>query len=721
MHAAKQKAGCCSSHDKQRALSVMPEAEMIYLCPMHQEIRQEKPGSCPICGMALEPILPTSGENENEEYHDMKRRFWIALLLTLPLFTLEMFGHVFSLQLWHGINKWIEMILATPVVLYCGWPFFQKGWLSLRNRHLNMFTLIAMGTGVAWGYSLVAALLPDVFPDTFRGQHGKVAVYFEAAAMITTLVLLGQVLELKARMQTSSAISALLKLAPETAARINHDGSEEIISLDQVKVGDSLRVRPGDKIPVDGEVSEGRSYVDESMLTGESMPVSKGQGDKVFGATLNQNGSFIMQAQRIGSATMLSRIVQMVNEAQRSRAPIQRLADRVSGWFVPAVIMAAVLTFVVWAILGASYSYALIAAVSVLIIACPCALGLATPMSIMIGVGRGARQGVLIKNAEALEGMEKVDTLIVDKTGTLTEGRPRLTRIIALNKLDKDELLTLAASLESSSEHPLAFALVAAAKEREIKLKPTSEFNAVSGRGVRALINGKIVALGNSRFMQEMGVVDHEFYSQADELRKSGVTAIFMAMDGKPAALLTVEDPIKSSASEAIKQLQGLNIRVVMLTGDSRITADAVAHKLGITQVIAEVLPEDKSRVIAELKEKGAVVAMAGDGINDAPALASADIGIAMGSGTDVAIESAGITLLHGDLSGIVKARALSVATMANIRQNLFFAFIYNLLGVPIAAGVFYPFFGVLLSPVIAAAAMSLSSVSVIVNALRLR
>lgn len=716
---------CCHHIPKEAAPAVQAGAEVIYTCPMHPEVRQPKPGSCPICGMALEPVTVTAENGESHEYKDMRRRFWIALVLTLPVFALEMGGHVLGLK--HLVSPqmsvWVQMILATPVVLWCGWPFFERGWQSLKTRNLNMFTLIAMGTGVAWVYSMVAALLPGAFPETFRTGDGIVAVYFEAAAVITTLVLLGQVLELKAREQTGSAIRALLRLVPETAHRLRSDGSEEEVSLDQIKVGDLLRVRPGEKIPVDGELTEGKSNVDEAMVTGEPMPVAKEAGSKVIGATINQTGSFVMKALHVGSDTMLSRIVQMVSDAQRSRAPIQRLADTVSGWFVPVVIAIAVLAFVVWAIYGPepAYSYGLIAAVSVLIIACPCALGLATPMSIMVGVGQGAKHGVLIKNAEALERMEKVDTLVVDKTGTLTEGRPKLTRIVTAQGFAEDDILALAAALESGSEHPLANAIIMAAKEKNLTLATVSDFDAPTGKGVMGTINGKRVAIGNARLLKELGAEDTAFMAQADDLRSQGATAMFMAIDGKAAAILAVEDPIKASTPQAIKALQAMGIEVVMLTGDSKKTAEAVAKKLGITQVVAEVMPEDKSRIIGEFKAKGRVVAMAGDGVNDAPALAKADIGVAMGTGTDVAIESAGVTLLRGDLDGIVKARHLSKATMNNIRQNLFFAFIYNALGVPVAAGVLYPFFGLLLSPIIAAAAMSLSSVSVIANALRLK
>jgi Cu+-exporting ATPase len=695
----------------------------IYTCPMHLEIRQSSPGNCPICGMALEPIKVTVNSTSNQDYLDMRRRFWVALVLTLPVFFMEMSGH------WQGLGKsttisvWIQMILATPVVLWAGWPFFQRGLKSIKTRHLNMFTLISIGIGVAWGYSMVATLFPELFPRAFRNENGLVAVYFEAAAVITTLVLLGQMLELKAREQTGGAIRALLKLAPESAHRIMDDGSEEEVSLDDVHLGDLLRVRPGEKIPVDGEVTQGYSHVDESMVTGEPMPVVKEIGAKVIGATINQTGSFVMKALHIGSDTMLSRIVQMVSDAQRSRAPIQRLADTVAGWFVPIVLIIAVLAFIMWAIYGPqpSFSYGLIAAVSVLIIACPCALGLATPMSIMVGVGQGAKSGILIKNAEALESMEKINILVVDKTGTLTEGHPKLTRIITAGGFEEDEILALASAIESYSEHPLANAIVKAAKEKNIVQTVVSNFNAPTGKGVTGIVNGRHIAIGNTQLMQELNVRNDALFAQADTFRAEGATVMFLAVDKTLAALLVVEDPIKASTSVAIRELQNMGIEVIMLTGDSKKTGETVAAKLGIKQVIAEVMPADKSRVVSELKDKDFIVAMAGDGVNDAPALATADIGIAMGTGTDVAIESAGITLLYGDLSGIVKARRLSEATMSNIRQNLFFAFIYNMLGVPIAAGVLYPITGLLLSPIIAAAAMSLSSVSVIANALRLR
>ncbi|ANN96364.1 TPA: copper-translocating P-type ATPase [Legionella pneumophila] len=710
-----------NSPKTQQASSKM-EGPIVYTCPMHPEIRQSAPGHCPLCGMALEPETVTVSEVVSPEYLDMRRRFWIALMLTIPVVILEMGGHGLKHFISGNGSSWIQLLLATPVVLWGGWPFFKRGWQSLKTGQLNMFTLIAMGIGVAWIYSMVAVLWPGVFPHAFRSQEGVVAVYFEAAAVITTLVLLGQVLELKAREQTGSAIRALLKLVPESAHRIKEDGSEEEVSLDNVAVGDLLRVRPGEKIPVDGEVQEGRSFVDESMVTGEPIPVAKEASAKVIGATINQTGSFVMKALHVGSDTMLARIVQMVSDAQRSRAPIQRLADTVSGWFVPAVILVAVLSFIVWALLGPqpALSYGLIAAVSVLIIACPCALGLATPMSIMVGVGKGAQSGVLIKNAEALERMEKVNTLVVDKTGTLTEGHPKLTRIVT-DDFVEDNALALAAALEHQSEHPLANAIVHAAKEKGLSLGTVEAFEAPTGKGVVGQVDGHHVAIGNARLMQEHGSDNAPLFEKADELRGKGASVMFMAVDGKTVALLVVEDPIKSSTPETILELQQSGIEIVMLTGDSKKTAEAVAGTLGIKKVVAEIMPEDKSRIVSELKDKGLIVAMAGDGVNDAPALAKADIGIAMGTGTDVAIESAGVTLLHGDLRGIAKARRLSENTMSNIRQNLFFAFIYNVLGVPLAAGVLYPLTGLLLSPMIAAAAMALSSVSVIINALRLK
>jgi Cu+-exporting ATPase len=696
----------------------------IYTCPMHPEIRQIGPGSCPICGMALEPELVTADDGPNPELADMSRRFWIGLALALPVFLLEMGAHVAGLHLFSPqLSNWVQFALATPVVLWAGWPFFERGWNSVRTGNLNMFTLIAMGTGVAWLYSVVATVAPGIFPDSFRMSGGAVPVYFEAAAVITVLVLLGQVLELRARDQTSGAIRALLDLAPKTARRVNPDGADEDIALDEVQLGDRLRVRPGERVPVDGEVLEGRSAVDESMVTGESMPVSKEPGTRVIGGTVNQGGGFIMRADKIGRDTMLARIVQMVAQAQRSRAPIQSLADRVSGWFVPAVIAVAVLAFIAWSIWGTEprFTFAMIAAVSVLIIACPCALGLATPMSIMVGVGRGAQAGVLIKNAEALERMEKVDTIVIDKTGTLTEGKPRVVALKTHGDVSEDELLRLAASLERASEHPLAAAIVRAATERGLTIGDAEEFDAPVGKGVSGLIEGRRVAVGNRAMMEESGIDTAPLEADADALREDGATAIFAAIDGRPAGTIAIADPVKETTPAALAALKAAGLRIVMLTGDNRTTALAVARRLGIDEVEAEILPEDKAKVVERLRGEGRVVAMAGDGVNDAPALAAADVGIAMGTGTDVAMESAGITLVKGDLGGIVRARRLSQAVMANIRQNLVFAFIYNAAGVPIAAGILYPAFGILLSPIIAAAAMSLSSVSVIGNALRLR
>jgi Cu+-exporting ATPase len=713
-------------HHHHDAGSVAPAPPgTIYTCPMHPQIRQVGPGSCPICGMALEPEMVSAESGPNPELADMTRRFWVGLVLAVPVMALEMGGHLTGLHRLDGqeTSNWLQLVLATPVVLWCGWPFFVRGWQSLKTRNLNMFTLIAMGTGVAWVYSIVAVALPGLFPAAFRGPDGAVAVYFEAAAVITVLVLLGQVLELRAREQTSGAIRALLDLAPETARRLRDDGTDEEVSLDAIAVGDRLRVRPGEKVPVDGELIEGRSSLDESMVTGESMPVTKERGDKAIGGTLNATGSFVMRAEKVGRDTMLARIVQMVAEAQRSRAPIQRLADQVAGYFVPAVIAVAIAAFAAWAAFGPEprLAFGLVAAVTVLIIACPCALGLATPMSIMVGVGRGAQAGVLIKNAEALERMERVDTLVVDKTGTLTEGKPKVVAIVAAPGFDETEMLRLAASAETASEHPLAMAIVAAAAERKLPLSTVSDFDSPTGKGVLGTVDGRKLALGNTRFLREVGVDTASLDSEADRLRAEGATAIFLGLDGKVAAAFAIADPVKQSTPEALRALARDKVRVVMLTGDNRTTAQAVARRLGITDVEAEVLPEQKSAVVDKLRREGRVVAMAGDGVNDAPALAAADVGIAMGTGTDVAIESAGITLLKGDLTGIVRARRLSEATMRNIRQNLFFAFCYNAAGVPIAAGVLYPFFGILLSPVIAAAAMALSSVSVVANSLRLR
>ena len=707
-----------------RQAETVPEGT-IYTCPMHPQIRQIGPGSCPICGMALEPEIAGTEVGPNPELVDMTRRFWIGLVLSLPVVALEMGGHLTNLHMLLGKNlsNWIQFVLATPVVLWAGWPFFVRGWQSLVTRNLNMFTLIAMGTGVAWLYSVVAVLMPNLFPAAFRDTEGAVAVYFEAAAVITVLVLLGQVLELRAREATSGAIRALLDLAPKTARRVKDDGSDEEISLDTVQVGDRLRVRPGDKVPVDGVVLEGRSALDESMVTGESMPVTKEKDSRVIGGTINKSGSFVMRADKIGRDTLLSRIVQMVASAQRSRAPIQRLADQVSAWFVPTVIAIALIAFVAWATFGPEprFAFGLVAAVSVLIIACPCALGLATPMSIMVGVGRGAQAGVLIKNAEALERMEKIDTLVTDKTGTLTEGKPKVVAVKPAPGFDETKVLQLAASVERGSEHPLAEAIVAAAAERNLALSPVRDFDSPVGKGVIGMIEDKRLALGNARFLGELNIDTSALSAEAERLRGDGATAIFLAVNGKPAGVIAIADPVKATTPDALRALAAEGIRVVMLTGDNRTTAQAVARLLGIAEVEAEVLPDRKSAIVEKLHREGRAVAMAGDGVNDAPALAAAEVGIAMGTGADVAIESAGITLLKGDLTGIVKARALSAAVMRNIRQNLFFAFIYNALGVPVAAGVLYPIFGVLLSPIIAAAAMALSSVSVVGNALRLR
>jgi P-type Cu+ transporter len=731
-NSADKQTGCCSAgsdHDRQgpgpKASPPPPAEGAIYTCPMHLQIRQVGPGFCPICGMALEPELPAAEPAPNRELANMTRRFWVALVLATPVLALEMGGHLTNLHVLLGQkwSNWLQFVFATPVVLWAGWPFFVRGWQSLVTRNLNMFTLIAMGIGVAWLYSVIAILLPGMFPPAFRSPDGAVAVYFEAAAVITVLVLLGQVLELRAREQTSGAIRALLDLAPKTARRLNADESEEEVPLEVIAAGDRLRVRPGEKIPVDGELIEGRSAVDESMVTGESMPVTKEAGAKVIAGTLNTTGGFIMRAEKVGRDTMLSRIVQMVAAAQRSRAPIQRLADQVSGWFVPTVIVVALVAFVAWGIYGPEprFAFGLVAAVTVLIIACPCALGLATPMSIMVGVGRGAEVGVLIKNAEALERMEKIDTLVVDKTGTLTEGKPKVVAVVPAEGFEEKEVLRLAASLEKASEHPLALALVAAAQERGLNMSAVTEFNSPTGKGVVGVVEGQRLALGNANFLRELHIQLNELQQDAERLRNDGATAIFLGVDGRLAAVIAIADPLKSTTPEALNALAKEGVRVVMLTGDNRTTAQAVARRLGIAEVEAEVLPDQKSAVVEKLQAEGRSVAMAGDGVNDAPALAAAEVGIAMGTGTDVAIESAGITLLKGDLTGIVRARRLSQATMRNIRQNLFFAFIYNAAGVPIAAGVLYPMFGILLSPIIAAAAMALSSVSVVGNSLRLR
>ncbi|MBN9561825.1 MAG: copper-translocating P-type ATPase [Alphaproteobacteria bacterium] len=719
--------GCCGSHDHAPKSPAAARPDAIYTCPMHPEVRQIGPGSCPICGMALEPVEITAEAPPNHELADMTRRFWIGLALTVPVFVLEMGSHIPGLGL-HAlvpprVSTWVQFVLATPVVLWAGWPFFQRGWESLARRNLNMFTLIALGTGAAYLYSVAATLAPGVFPAGFRGMGGAVAVYFEAAAVITVLVLLGQVLELRARDQTGGAIRALLNLAPKTARRLREDGEDEEIPLAEVRVGDRLRVRPGDGVPVDGTVLDGRGTIDESMVTGESMPVAKQPGDTLIGGTVNGTGGLTMRADKVGSETMLARIVAMVADAQRSRAPIQRMADRVAGYFVPAVVGVAALAFIGWAVWGPApaLAYALIAAVSVVIIACPCALGLATPMSIMVGVGKGAGAGVLIKSAEALERMEKVDTLVVDKTGTLTEGKPRVVAVVVTEGIVEADLLRLAASLERSSEHPLADAIVAAARERGLSSQDTTEFASVTGKGVTGSVGGQQVALGNASLMADLGVELGDLAARAEGWRRDGATALFAAVDSKAAGIVAVADPIKPGAPEALDRLRASGIHIVMLTGDNRTTAEAVARKLGIDEVEADVLPEDKHRVVRELRARGKVVAMAGDGVNDAPALAEADIGIAMGTGTEVAIQSAGVTLVKGDLAGIARARTLSRATMRNIRQNLTFAFLYNTLGIPLAAGVLYPVFGLLLSPVVAALAMSLSSVSVIGNALRLR
>jgi len=710
------------------AMPAAPLTKVEYTCPMHPEIIRDEPGNCPICGMALEPRTVMLEEPPNAELTDMTRRFWWSVALSLPVLLLAMSEMIPGQPVQHALSprliNWLQFALSTPVVLWGGWPFFQRGWASIINRSPNMFTLIAIGTGAAYLFSIVALLVPGIFPASFRGHGGEVAVYFEAAAVITTLVLLGQVLELRARSRTSSAIRMLLGLAPKTARIIRPGGSEEDISLEQVQPGNLLRVRPGEKIPVDGIVTEGTSSVDESMVTGEPIPVEKTTGSQVTGGTVNGTGGFVMRAERVGSDTLLAQIVRMVGEAQRSRAPIQRLADLVSAWFVPLVVLVAILTFFVWAVVGPEprFVYALVNAVAVLIIACPCALGLATPMSIMVGTGRGAVAGVLIKNAEALEAMEKVDTLVVDKTGTLTEGRPKLVSILPQASYSEAQILSLAASLERSSEHPLAAAILAAAQERQIESVEVTDFQSVTGKGVNGKINGKSLALGNRKLMDDLAVtIDAALDVQADQLRQQGQTVMFLAVANRLAGLLGVADPIKESAPEAINTLRADGVRIVMLTGDSKATARAVAAKLGLDEEIAEVLPQQKTEVIKQLQAEGRIVAMAGDGINDAPALAQAHVSLAMGTGTDVAMESAGITLIKGDLRGIVRARHLSQAVMRNIRQNLFFAFLYNVLGVPIAAGVLYPFVGLLLSPMIASAAMTFSSVSVIANALRLR
>ena len=695
-----------------------------YICPMHLEIVRDGPGSCPICGMALEPrTVAAEDEQEDPEFKDMTRRLWVSVMLSGPLLVLAM-AHMLGGD-WFpaGVRVWIELALATPVVLWCGWPLLARGGRSIVTLKLNMFTLVSIGVVTAWGYSVLATVAPGIFPASFRGEGGMVGVYFEAAGVITTLVLLGQVLELRARRRTGAAIKALLGLSPKTARIVRPDGVEEDVPLEHVQIGDRLRVRPGEKVPVDGKVLQGRSSIDESMITGEPMPVEKQAGDAVIGATVNATGGFVMEARRIGGDTLLAQIVQMVADAQRTRAPIQRIADVVAGFFVPAVVLAAAITFVVWAIFGPTpaVAYAIVNAVAVLIIACPCALGLATPMSIMVGVGRGAQSGVLIKNAEALEIMEKIDTLVVDKTGTLTEGKPRLVSVGPAEGVDEEYLLHLAASLERGSEHPLAAAIVAGAEERGVELVEVNDFESVTGQGVIGHVDGLRVMLGNRSLLDNAGIDPGPLAGRAEELRAEGQTVVFVTAIGKPAGLLGVADPIKDSTPEAVKSLRADGVEIVMLTGDSRTTAVAVARKLGLDQLEAEVLPQQKAELVKKLQDEGRKVAMAGDGINDAPALAQAHVGIAMGTGTDVAMESAGVTLVKGDLRGIAKARRLSRATMRNIRQNLFFALIYNSLGVPIAAGILYPFFGILLSPIIAAAAMTFSSLSVIGNALRLR
>ncbi len=697
----------------------------VYTCPMHPQIVRDSPGSCPICGMALEPRTVTAGEEENPELRQMTRRFWVGVALTVPLLLLAMSamlplgGRLVPM----GSRGWIELLLSTPVVLWGGWPFFVRGWSSIVHRSLNMFTLIALGTGMAYVYSVVARVAPGIFPVSFRGADGEVGVYFEAAAAIVTLVLLGQVLELRARSRTGAAIKALLGLAPKSARRLGEDGREEDVPLDQIQPGDRLRVRPGEKVPVDGAVVEGASAVDESMVTGESIPVEKRPGDRVIGATVNGRGGLVMRAERVGAETLLAQIVRMVGEAQRSRAPIQRLVDQVAAWFVPIVILAAIATFIVWMVAGPApaVAYAIVNSVAVLIIACPCALGLATPMSIMVATGKGAGAGVLFRNAEAIEVLRKVDTLVMDKTGTLTEGKPRLVSLQPAAGWSEGDLLRLAASLERGSEHPLAAAIVGGAEERGAVLAAASDFQSVTGQGVKGSVEGHQVALGNRTLLDGLGIDLGDLPARADQMRQDGQTVMLVAVDGRPAGLLGVADPVKESAAEAVRRLRDLGLRLVMLTGDNRTTAEAVARQVGIDEVIAEVLPDAKAEAVKRLQKEGRVVAMAGDGVNDAPALAQAEVGIAMGTGTDVAMESAGVTLIKGDLRGIVRARRLSQATIGNIRQNLFFAFVYNVLGIPIAAGILYPAFGILLSPMIAAAAMSFSSVSVIANSLRLR
>lgn len=701
------------------------QSQVEYTCPMHPQVRQMGPGNCPICGMALEPVVATAEQGESPELRDMTRRFWIGTALTVPVFALEMGGHLFDIHslVAQQTSNWIQLLLGTPVVLWAGWPFFTRAVASVKNRSLNMFTLIALGTGAAWLYSIVGTLAPGLFPQALRGHDGAVAIYFEAAAVITVLVLLGQVLELRAREKTSGAIKALLGLAPKTAVKVHADGSDETVQVDAIQVGDLLRVRPGEKVPVDGELTDGKGNVDESMVTGEPIPVNKVVGSKVTAGTLNQTGGFVMRAEKVGADTLLSQIVHMVAAAQRSRAPIQRMADQVAGWFVPVVIGVAALTFVAWLVWGPSpaFSYALITAVAVLIIACPCALGLATPMSIMVGVGKGAQHGVLIRDAEALEKLEKVDTLVVDKTGTLTEGRPKVVHIEPAPGFTAEDVLQKLASVERASEHPLAMAIVMDAQERKLPLSQVTDFDSPVGKGVLGTVDGRAIVSGSAKFLAEHSIGTSALEAAAEQQRQKAATVIFVGVDGKLAGFAAIADPIKATTPQALQALKAAGVRVVMLTGDGKTTAEAVGRQLGIDDVVAEVLPEDKAAVVKRLQDEGRVVAMAGDGVNDAPALAQATVGVAMGTGTDVAMESAGITLLKGDLMGIVRARTLSHATMRNIRQNLFLSFAYNVAGIPLAAGVLYPFFGVLLSPVVAAAAMALSSVSVIANALRLR
>jgi len=701
------------------------QSQVEYTCPMHPQVRQMGPGNCPICGMALEPVVVTAETGESPELRDMTRRFWIGTALTVPVFALEMGGHLFDIHhlVAQQTSNWIQLLLGSPVVLWAGWPFFARAVASMKNRSLNMFTLIALGTGAAWLYSIVATLLPRLFPTALRAEDGSVAVYFEAAAVITVLVLLGQVLELRAREKTSGAIKALLGLAPKAAVKVSASGTDETVQVDAIQVGDLLRVRPGEKVPVDGELTEGKGNVDESMVTGEPIPVAKAVGSKVTAGTLNQTGGFVMRAEKVGADTLLAQIVHMVAAAQRSRAPIQRMADQVAGWFVPVVILVAVLTFAVWLLWGPTpaFSYALITAVAVLIIACPCALGLATPMSIMVGVGKGAQHGVLIRDAEALEKMEQVDTLVVDKTGTLTEGRPKVVHIEPAPGFSADDVLQKLASVERASEHPLAMAIVMDAQERKLPLSPVTDFDSPVGKGVVGKVDDLVVVSGSPKFLGEYAINTASQAQAAEAQRQKAATVIFVGVGGRLAGFVAIADPIKATTRQALQGLKQAGMRVVMLTGDGKTTAEAVARQLGIDEVVAEVFPEDKAAVVKRLQGEGRVVAMAGDGVNDAPALAQATVGVAMGTGTDVAMESAGITLLKGDLLGIVRARTLSRATMRNIRQNLFLSFAYNVAGIPLAAGVLYPFSGLLLSPVVAAAAMALSSVSVIGNALRLR